>query len=38
VQFDGQRADGVQPAPLLGEHNAAIRARLAASPAWPAAS
>jgi hypothetical protein len=38
VQFDGQRADGVRPAPLLGEHDAAIRARLAASPAWPAAS
>jgi crotonobetainyl-CoA:carnitine CoA-transferase CaiB-like acyl-CoA transferase len=37
VQFDGQRADGVRPAPLLDEHGPAIRARLAASPAWPAA-
>ena len=36
VQFDGQRADGVHAAPLLGEHDAAIRASLAASPAWPA--
>jgi crotonobetainyl-CoA:carnitine CoA-transferase CaiB-like acyl-CoA transferase len=36
VQFDGQRADAVRPAPLLGEHSEAIRARLAASPAWPA--
>jgi crotonobetainyl-CoA:carnitine CoA-transferase CaiB-like acyl-CoA transferase len=37
VQFDGQRADGVHPAPLLDEHGAAIRAQLAASSAWPAA-
>jgi crotonobetainyl-CoA:carnitine CoA-transferase CaiB-like acyl-CoA transferase len=36
VQFDGQRADGVTPAPLLDEHGAAIRARLAQSSAWPA--
>jgi hypothetical protein len=36
VQFDGQRASGVYPAPLLGEHDAAIRARLAQSPSWPA--
>jgi crotonobetainyl-CoA:carnitine CoA-transferase CaiB-like acyl-CoA transferase len=36
VQFDGQRADGVHPAPLLDEHGAAIRAQLAASAAWPA--
>jgi crotonobetainyl-CoA:carnitine CoA-transferase CaiB-like acyl-CoA transferase len=36
VQFDGQRADGVHAAPLLGEHDAAIRASLAASTAWPA--
>lgn len=35
VQFDGQRADGVHPAPLLGEHSAAIRARLAAAATWP---
>jgi crotonobetainyl-CoA:carnitine CoA-transferase CaiB-like acyl-CoA transferase len=35
VQFDGQRADSVSPAPLLNEHGAAIRAQLAASPAWP---
>jgi len=36
VQFDGRRADGVHPAPLLNEHGAAIRAQLARSPAWPA--
>jgi crotonobetainyl-CoA:carnitine CoA-transferase CaiB-like acyl-CoA transferase len=36
VQFDGQRADGVLPAPLLDEPGPAIRAQLAASPAWPA--
>ncbi len=36
VQFDGQRADAVRPAPLLDEHGAAIRARLAQSPDWPA--
>jgi len=35
VQFDGQRADAVHPAPLLNEHGAAIRAALAASNAWP---
>ena len=35
VQFDGERADGVHPAPLLGEHAEAIRAKLAQSPAWP---
>jgi crotonobetainyl-CoA:carnitine CoA-transferase CaiB-like acyl-CoA transferase len=37
VQFDGQRADGVRPAPLIDEHGTAIRAALAKSPAWPAA-
>ena len=31
VQFDGQRATSVRPAPLLDEHGAAIRAQLAAS-------
>ena len=36
VQFDGQRADAVHPAPLLGEHAADIRAKLAQSSAWPA--
>jgi crotonobetainyl-CoA:carnitine CoA-transferase CaiB-like acyl-CoA transferase len=36
VQFDGQRADGVLPAPLLNEHGAAIRAQLTKSKAWPA--
>jgi crotonobetainyl-CoA:carnitine CoA-transferase CaiB-like acyl-CoA transferase len=36
VQFDGQRADGVMPAPLLNEHGAAIRAQLTKSKAWPA--
>jgi len=35
VQFDGQRADAVHPAPLLDEHGASIRAALAKSPAWP---
>jgi len=35
VQFDGQRADAVHPAPLLGEHADAIRAKLAVSTAWP---
>jgi crotonobetainyl-CoA:carnitine CoA-transferase CaiB-like acyl-CoA transferase len=36
VQFDGQRADGVHPAPLLNEHGADIRARLSKSASWPA--
>jgi crotonobetainyl-CoA:carnitine CoA-transferase CaiB-like acyl-CoA transferase len=36
VQFDGQRADGVMPAPLLNEHGAAIRAQLTKSKVWPA--
>lgn len=36
VQFDGQRADAVHPAPLLDEHGADIRARLARSTEWPA--
>jgi crotonobetainyl-CoA:carnitine CoA-transferase CaiB-like acyl-CoA transferase len=36
VQFDGQRADGVHPAPLLNEHGADIRERLTKSAAWPA--
>jgi crotonobetainyl-CoA:carnitine CoA-transferase CaiB-like acyl-CoA transferase len=36
VQFDGQRADAVRPAPMLGEHSAAIREKLSASPSWPA--
>jgi crotonobetainyl-CoA:carnitine CoA-transferase CaiB-like acyl-CoA transferase len=35
VQFDGQRADGVRPAPLIDEHGAAIRAALAKSSTWP---
>ena len=35
VQFDGQRADRVRPAPLLGEHGATIRAALAATGDWP---
>lgn len=35
VQFDGQRADAVHPAPLLNEHGDAIRAALARSPGWP---
>jgi crotonobetainyl-CoA:carnitine CoA-transferase CaiB-like acyl-CoA transferase len=37
VQYDGQRADGVRPAPLLDEHGAAIRAALSRSTAWPVA-
>jgi len=35
VQFDGQRAGGVRPAPLINEHGAAIRAALAGSAQWP---
>jgi crotonobetainyl-CoA:carnitine CoA-transferase CaiB-like acyl-CoA transferase len=35
VQFDGQRATGVHPAPLINEHGAAIRTQLAGSTAWP---
>ncbi len=35
VQFDGQRADAVHPAPLLNEHGDAIRAALGRSPGWP---
>ena len=35
VQFDGQRADAVHPAPLINEHGDAIRAQLAKSSAWP---
>jgi len=35
VQVDGQRAANVRRAPLLDEHGAAIRSRLAASTAWP---
>jgi crotonobetainyl-CoA:carnitine CoA-transferase CaiB-like acyl-CoA transferase len=35
VQFDGQRAEGVRPAPLINEHGDAIRAALAKSSAWP---
>jgi crotonobetainyl-CoA:carnitine CoA-transferase CaiB-like acyl-CoA transferase len=35
VQFDGQRADSVRPAPLIDEHGKAIRAALAAGGGWP---
>ena len=35
VQFDGQRATAVRPAPLLNEHGAAIRAALAGAAHWP---
>src|SRR5690606_20909079 len=35
VQFEIGRADAVYPAPLLGEHSEAIRAKLARSAAWP---
>jgi len=35
VQFDGRRAASVRPAPLLGEHDAAIRARIAQGGLWP---
>lgn len=35
VQFDGERATSVSAAPLLGEHDAAIRAALARGERWP---
>jgi crotonobetainyl-CoA:carnitine CoA-transferase CaiB-like acyl-CoA transferase len=35
VQFDGERATSVQPAPLLGEHGEAIRAAMATGARWP---
>jgi crotonobetainyl-CoA:carnitine CoA-transferase CaiB-like acyl-CoA transferase len=35
VQFDGRRAGSVRPAPLLGEHDADIRARIAQGGLWP---
>jgi len=35
VQFDGQRATAVDPAPLLNEHGDRIRAALAAGAIWP---
>jgi crotonobetainyl-CoA:carnitine CoA-transferase CaiB-like acyl-CoA transferase len=35
VQFDGERATSVTPAPLLGEHGEAIRAAVAAGARWP---
>jgi len=35
VQFDGQRAQGVRPAPMLNEHGDDIRARLTAATGWP---
>jgi crotonobetainyl-CoA:carnitine CoA-transferase CaiB-like acyl-CoA transferase len=36
VQFDGQRASSVRPAPLLGEQSTAIRDGVAATQHWPA--
>jgi crotonobetainyl-CoA:carnitine CoA-transferase CaiB-like acyl-CoA transferase len=36
VQFDGERATSVRPAPLLGEQSAAIRDGVAATQHWPA--
>jgi crotonobetainyl-CoA:carnitine CoA-transferase CaiB-like acyl-CoA transferase len=38
VQFDGQRATSVRPAPLLGEHSTSIRDSVAATRLWPALS
>jgi crotonobetainyl-CoA:carnitine CoA-transferase CaiB-like acyl-CoA transferase len=35
VQFDGQRATSVDPAPLINEHGNEIRAALAAGAVWP---
>jgi len=35
VQFGGQRARTVRPAPLLNEHGAEIRSELANGPSWP---
>ena len=37
VQFDGQRASSVRPAPTLDEHGESIRAAVANGVAWPAA-
>jgi crotonobetainyl-CoA:carnitine CoA-transferase CaiB-like acyl-CoA transferase len=36
VQFDGQRAGSVRPAPLLGEHDEIIRAAITDRAGWPA--
>jgi len=36
VQFDGGRSGSVRPAPLLGEHSAAVRAAMADGDSWPA--
>jgi crotonobetainyl-CoA:carnitine CoA-transferase CaiB-like acyl-CoA transferase len=35
VQFDGERAQSVEAAPLLDQHGAAIRAALARGETWP---
>jgi hypothetical protein len=35
VQFDGERATSVDPAPLLDEHGATIRAAMTGGAAWP---
>lgn len=35
IQFDGERAVHVRPAPLLDEHGAAIRQAMARAPSWP---
>jgi len=35
VQFDGERAQSVEAAPLLDQHGAAIRAALARGEVWP---
>jgi crotonobetainyl-CoA:carnitine CoA-transferase CaiB-like acyl-CoA transferase len=37
LQFDGQRAQSVSPAPLLNQHGEAIRAALARGQGWPSA-
>ena len=36
VQFDGERAASVRAAPLLGEHDTAIRAAITDGAGWPA--
>jgi crotonobetainyl-CoA:carnitine CoA-transferase CaiB-like acyl-CoA transferase len=38
VQFDGERAHAVTPAPLLNEHGARVRSALERGASWPARS
>ena len=37
VQFDGQRAEAVRAAPLLGEQTVPVREAVSSGHAWPAA-